>query len=83
MRQKIHDLFGTVIISPPWPTQKKKVATPLQNILLSERSRIESVFGILKHQLHLVTSFPRSIAGYFVHYIRILLGYQFLALVKE
>jgi len=82
MRKKIHDLFGTVIISPPWPKQKSKVATPLQNHLLSERSRIESVFGILKEQLHLVSSFPRSAMGYFVHYIRILLGYQIMALLR-
>lgn len=82
MRKKIHDAFKTIIISPPWPKQKRKIATPLQNFLLSQRSRIESVFGILKERLHLVTSFPRSVRGYFVHYVRILLGYQIMALVR-
>lgn len=82
MRRIIHEAFGTVIISPPWPKQKRKMATPFQNFLLSERSRIESVFGILKTRLNLVTSFPRSVFGYFVHYIRILLGYQIIALLR-
>jgi hypothetical protein len=26
--------------------------------------------------MHLVSSFPRSVHGYAVHYLRILLGYQ-------
>lgn len=82
MRKKIHDLFGTVIISPVWPRQNTKVSTPFQNFLLSERSRIESVFGVLKNHLQLVTSFPRSVRGYFVHYVRILLGYQIMALLR-
>ena len=83
MRRKINKIFGTKIISPPWPKQKKKIATPFQNFLLSERTRIESVFGILKNQLQLVTSFPRSLMGYLFHYIRILLGYQIIALIKQ
>ncbi|MCA9364442.1 MAG: transposase [Candidatus Moranbacteria bacterium] len=82
MRKKTHNLFGIKIISPPWPKQNKKVATPFQNFLLSERSRIESVFGILKQQLHIVTSFPRSIRRCFVHYMRTLLGYQVCALMR-
>lgn len=82
MRKKMNRLYGTVIISPPWPKQDKKMATPFQNMLLSQRSRIESVFGILKTRLHLVSSFPRSAKGYFVHYIRILLGYQIMALLR-
>lgn len=82
MRKIMHDAFGVSIISPPWPKQNKKIATCFQNFLLSERSRIESVFGILKTQLNLVTSFPRSVFGYFVHYVRILLGYQIVALLR-
>jgi len=82
MRKKIHDLFGAVIISPVWPRQKTKVSTPFQNFLLGERSKIECVFGILKNHLQLVTSFPRSLKGYFVHYVRILLGYQIMALLR-
>lgn len=82
MRRKMYDMYGIKIISPPWPSQKAKVATPLQNHLLSERSRIESVFDVLKEHLNLVTSFPRSIKGYLTHYIRVLLGYQFMALLR-
>jgi hypothetical protein len=32
----------------------------------------------LKQQLHLQTSFPRSMQGYALHYLRVLLGYQLL-----
>jgi hypothetical protein len=74
--------FGTVIIAPPWPSQKKKLATLWQLDLLNQRSKIECVFDYLKEHLNLVTSFPRSVAGYVLHYVRILLGYQVMALSK-
>lgn len=73
---------GTVFFAPPHYKQKKKMATPFQNQLLSDRSKIESVFDYLKEHLHLVSSFPRSVFGYLVHYIRILLGYQVMALSR-
>jgi hypothetical protein len=72
--------YGTVIIAPPWPTQKRKIATPWQLNLLNQRSKIECVFDYLKEHLHLVSSFPRSLNGYLLHYIRILLSYQVMAL---
>jgi hypothetical protein len=74
--------FGTVIIAPPFPKQNKKVATPWQIDLLNQRSKIESVFDYLKEHLHLVSSFPRSVSGYVLHYVRVLLSYQIMALVK-
>lgn len=74
--------FGTVIIAPPWPTQKQKLSTAWQLDLLNQRSKIECVFDYLKEHLHLVTSFPRSVAGYVLHYVRVLLGYQVMALSK-
>jgi hypothetical protein len=80
MRKRIWKEFGTVIISPPWPTQKKKIAAPWQNALLNMRSKIESVFDYLKNHLHLVSSFPRSMSGYLIHYLRVLLSYQITAL---
>jgi hypothetical protein len=80
MRRIIWERYGAVVIAPPHPKQKKKIAAPWQIKLLSWRSKIESVFDILKEHLHLVTSFPRSIFGYLVHYVRILLGYQIMAL---
>jgi len=46
-----------------------------QHKLLTFRSKIESVFDYLKEHLHLVSSFPRSVMGYLLHYVRILLAY--------
>lgn len=78
MRDYIHSIFGTFIVAPPHPKQNKKLATLWQMVLLKMRPKIESVFGYLKENMNLVTSFPRSVKGYFLHYIRILLGYQFM-----
>lgn len=78
----IRERYGTVIIAPPWPTQKLKVSTPWQIDLLNQRSKIESMFDYLKEHLHLVSSFPRSVTGYVLHYVRILLSYQIMALCK-
>lgn len=80
MGEIIKKKFGTIIIAPPWPTQKKKVATSWQINLLNQRSKIECVFDFLKEHMHLVSSFPRSVAGYVLHYVRILLSYQIMAL---
>lgn len=82
MREQIWRKYGVIIISPPHWKQKSKLATLWQNALLSMRSKIESVFDILKEHFHLVTSFPRSVKGYFVHYLRILLSYQFSIILK-
>lgn len=70
----------TFVLAPPHYKQRGKVTAPWQLFFLRERSKIESVFDILKEHLHLVSSFPRSVFGYLVHYVRILLGYQILAL---
>lgn len=80
MGRILFEKYGTIFFAPPHWKQRKKIATPFQNKLLSERSKIESVFDYLKEHLHLVSSFPRSVFGYLVHYVRILLGYQILAL---
>lgn len=82
MGRIIREKYGTVIIAPPWPTQKQKVSTPWQIDLLNQRSKIESLFDYLKEHLHLVSSFPRSVGGYVLHYVRILLSYQIMALGK-
>lgn len=83
MRKNIWETFKTIIIAPPHYTQKTKIATLWQNTLLSARSKIESVFDILKEHFHLVSSFPRSVKGYFLHYLRVLLAYQFSLLFKS
>lgn len=83
MRRKVWEEYGTIIISPPHWKQRKKLATLWQNKLLSQRAKIEAVFDVLKEHLHLVSSFPRSPFGYLVHYVRILLGYQIMALATH
>lgn len=80
MRRIIWERLGTIIISPPHYKQRKKLMAAWQQMLLSQRSKIEAVFDVLKEHLHLVSSFPRSPFGYLVHYVRILLGYQIMVL---
>lgn len=82
MRKRMWRRYGTIIIAPPHPKQKKKMTAPWQIELLNIRSKIESVFDYLKEHLHLVSSFPRSMSGYLVHYMRILLAYQIMALCR-
>lgn len=76
MNERIRKEFGTIVIAPPHPKQTRKIAASWQLFLLSIRSKIESTFDILKEHMHLVTSFPRSVKGYFLHYVRVLIGYQ-------
>jgi hypothetical protein len=83
MRERMWRRYGTIIIAPPHPKQKRKVSTPWQIDLLNVRSKIESVFDYLKEHLHLVTSFARSVNGYLLHYVRILLAYQIMTLSQE
>jgi hypothetical protein len=82
MRERMWNRYGTIIIAPPHPKQKRKIAAPWQIDLLNIRSKVESVFDILKEHFHLVSSFPRSMAGYLVHYIRVLLSYQIAVLAS-
>lgn len=67
--------YRCVVISPPRPKQQWLMAK-WQYLLLTLRSKIEATFGRLKSKHHLVSSFPRSVRGYALHYIRSLLGYQ-------
>ena len=64
------------VLAPPHPKQNKKLSRKIQIELLKAREKIECVFDYLKNHLNLVTSFPRSINGYFLNYLRNLLGYQ-------
>jgi hypothetical protein len=83
MRQRIAREYGCVVIAPVHPTQRKKIMANWQHLLLLARPKIEAVFDYLKQHMHLVSSFPRSVEGYFLHYVRILLGYQVQALGQE
>jgi DDE family transposase len=78
MRRKMWREHGTFILSPPHPMQRKKILARWQLTLLRARPRIECLFDYLKEHLLLVTSFPRSVQGYALHYVRTLLAYQLL-----
>jgi hypothetical protein len=53
----------------------KTLSTIWQNKCMNMRSRIETVFGVLKERCGLVTSLPRSVSGYFANYARALFRY--------
>ena len=76
MRRKMWRKHRAYILAPPHPKQNKQVMTEWQHLLLRKRVKVECTFDFLKEHLHLDTSFPRSVNGYAVHYIRILLSYQ-------
>lgn len=76
MRRRLWKRYKTVVIAPPHFTQRQKLAANWQMLLLHMRPKIEAALGKLKEQRYLVTSFPRSVQGYFTHYVRVLLGYQ-------
>lgn len=76
MRKRLWKKHRTIVIAPPHHSQRKKLAADWQILLLHMRPKIEATFGKLKERHFLVTSFPRSVKGYFVHYLRTLLGYQ-------
>lgn len=75
-KKQLWKKFKTIIIAPPHHKQRRKLMAAWQARLLGLRSKIEATFDQLKEHLGLVSSFPRSIKGYFVHYLRVLLGYQ-------
>lgn len=75
-RKRLWKRFRCLVVAPPHYKQKKQLATDWQMLLLHMRPKIEATFGRLKDHYFLVTSFPRSVRGYFVHYVRALLGYQ-------
>jgi Transposase DDE domain len=56
----------------------KTLATLYDNRCMNMRSRIETVFDVLKSRYHLVTSLPRSITGYLAHYMRTIFCYVVL-----
>lgn len=78
MRRKMWREHQAFILSPPHPKQLKQVLAKWQHLLLQARPKINCSFDYLKEHLFLVSSFPRSVRGYFVHYIRVLLSYQLM-----
>lgn len=76
MVKRLWRKYGVITIAN---NKKRAVMTSWQQLLLAMRQKVEATFGKLKEKHFLVTSFPRSIQGYFVHYLRTLLGYQMRA----
>ena len=68
-RRRLWRLFKTTVIAPAHASQKRKILTGMQLKLLRLRPKVEAVFGILKEKVRLVSSYPRSVAGYFVPYL--------------
>jgi len=75
-RKQLWQRFGCLVVAPPHYKQSKQVMAGWQYLLLTLRPKVEATFDYLKEHKYLVTSFPRSVQGYFVHYLRVLLGYQ-------
>jgi hypothetical protein len=73
MRKRLWKRYGIVVVAN---NRKRALMASWQYVLLTLRQKVEASFGKLKEQHCLVTSFPRSVTGYFVHYLRTLLGYQ-------
>jgi len=78
MRRKMWREHRAYILAPPHPKQNKKLLAQWQLLLLRKRTKIECTFDYLKEHLLLETSFPRSVNGYAVHYVRTLLAYQII-----
>ncbi len=76
MRRKMWRQHKAYILAPPHPKQAKQLLATWQHLLLRKRVKIECTFDFLKQHLLLETSFPRSVNGYAVHYLRVLLSYQ-------
>ena len=81
MTKRLYKKYSIITIAPPHYRQRKKLMTNNQKKLLRMRTKIEAVFDYLKEHMYLVSSFPRSVKGYFVHYVRVLLGYQMRVLL--
>ena len=54
----------------------RKLMSRWQHTLLQARQRVETVFSVLKLRLGVETSLPRSVMGFFAHYVWCLLAYQ-------
>ncbi|QQS69974.1 IS982 family transposase [Candidatus Saccharibacteria bacterium] len=73
MRKRLWKKYGIVVVAN---NRKRALMTDWQYFLQTLRQKVEASFGKLKENHCLVSSFPRSVQGYFVHYIRTLIGYQ-------
>lgn len=54
----------------------KKLMTRWQYFLLKARQRVETTFSVIKFRLGMDSTLPRSVMGFFAHYVWCLLAYQ-------
>lgn len=78
--RKFWDL-GTYFVTAT-RSNMKTLASLYQQRLMNMRSKVETVFSILKDRFGLITSISRSINGYLAHYIRSLFGYVFCGMER-
>jgi IS5 family transposase len=81
LRQKLYEV-GLLLLMP-LRKNMKGLASPDQLRQLKGRIIIETVFSVLKERLGLVTSLPRSLDGYLVHYVTLILAYQLIRWVDD
>lgn len=74
LRQKLWEL-GLFLLTP-LRKNLKGLASPEQLGQIKGRQIIETGFSVLKERLGLLTALPRSLDGYLVHYVLVLLAYQ-------
>lgn len=78
MRKKMWHEHRAYILAPPHYKQDKQLLEAWQLLLLRKRVTVENTFDYLKEHLFLETSFPRSVEGYALHFVRVLLAYQLM-----
>jgi hypothetical protein len=61
----------------------KRVMTQEQSHLFKSRSRIETIWGILKERFLLETNLARSLTGFFRHYVYAISSWCTESLFKE
>ena len=79
-RAKMWREHGVIVVAPVHYRQDKQLTAEWQQVLLAMRAKVECTFDALKEHLPLVSSFPRSVNGYLLHYVRVILGYQMATL---
>lgn len=78
MKRKIWRAYGCLVVSPPHYKQRRFLLARWQQEIYRLRPKVESMFDYLKEHMQIVTSFARSVNGYLLHYLRVLLSYQFM-----
>jgi hypothetical protein len=65
---------SVIVEAPEHYKQVTQIMAAWQQKLLAARVKVECTFGHLKEHLTLVSSFPRSLSGFMLHYVRMLLA---------